>query len=183
MFDNSMESIIEPVDFGRLLLAAREWGGGDGIFKCRPGISLYINMPSQIPLINLGDVLGLSQTELNLAETPHGHGNTLLLRLAFLEELLRATWRRVGSRKAGSYPLSSLPTIRLKLGEAWESLNVIRALAEVGASEDAGFIRDILTQTEEILVEIHGGSSALIGSVGDILRFEIILGSEGRNNL
>lgn len=96
------------------------------------------------------------------------------VRLAQSEWLLDATLDRLRSRESAGRPLAAHTHLRLRLSEAAVRLAEAAASAKVpGAVAHA---HRAISRADEILAELHGGSSVLTGSPGHFARFSALLG-------
>lgn len=165
-----MEAALHtPLVRAAVIDAGRRWSGGDGVFRAAPGLTLAVGgAPPPEPLTGLVDALWVARGD---APGPEGHGSLALLRLELGEELLRTTHARLRARRAGDAPLASLPTVRLRLGEA--TLALAEARESLGGHDGAAHAR--IDRATELAAELHGGSSCLEGSVGDLLTLSTLL--------
>ena len=95
------------------------------------------------------------------------------VRLAQSEWLLDITLTRLRRRQSAGQPLAAHPHLRLRLSAA--AVRLAEAAAAVGAPGTAGPAHRAISRADEILAELHGGSSVLTDSPGHLARFSALL--------
>ena len=95
------------------------------------------------------------------------------VRLAQSEWLLDTTLTRLRRRQSAGQPLAAHTHLRLRLSEA--AVRLSEAAAAVGVPGTTGHAHRAISRADEILMELHGGSSVLTDSPGHLARFSALL--------
>ena len=95
------------------------------------------------------------------------------VRLAQSEWLLGATLDRLRRRVSAGQPLAAHTHLRLRLSEA--AVRIAEAAASAKVPGAVPHAHHAISRADEILAELHGGSSVLTGSPGHLARFSALL--------
>jgi hypothetical protein len=159
--------------------ALRAWAGGRRVVPAEGAVVLLLDADGEpasryrpIP----GGIAGMGLAiDDEPGEIPHDPDLLGLAgaRLAQSEWLLEVTMARLRHRHSAGRPLAAHTHVRLRLAEAAVRLTEAKALLGVpGATRQA---HRTICRADEVLAELHGGSSVLTGSPGHFARFSALL--------
>jgi hypothetical protein len=171
--------IAEDTVEAPLAEALQAWAGGRRIVPARDATVLLLGFPGThapryraIPGGIAGATLAIDDEPREYASDGGLPGLTAVRREQS-EWLLDVTLARLRRRRSAGQPLAAQTHLRLRLAEA------AARLAEAAAVEDlpgsAEHAHRTITRADEILAELHGGSSVLTGSPGHLARFSALL--------
>jgi hypothetical protein len=171
--------IAEATVDAPLAQALRAWAGERRVVPAREATVLLLGPPGThapryrpIPGGIAGATLAIDAEPRERAGDGERPG-LAAVRRAQSEWLLDVTLARLRRRRSAGQPLAAHTHLRLRLAEAAAYLAEAAAVEHLpGAAQHA---HRTITRADEILAELHGGSSVLTGSPGHIARFSALL--------